>query len=179
MPGSFILFCYRFGLPGGGLPASVFSYGVVCNRNFLWVTGYKMKRLKVLDAERCVGCQLCMFACQRRMGLGGFAQAAIFPRSRGGLSRGLTVIVCRACKEPPCAEVCPTQALRRRKGGGVILLPQKCIGCGFCRDACPLQAIFWDEGENKPVICIHCGTCADYCPHNVLALVDEEAEDDF
>ena len=137
-----------------------------------------MARLKVIDAERCVGCQLCMFACQRRMGVGGFAEAAIAIRSRGGLSRGLTVIVCRACKEPPCAAVCPVDALKVRKEGGVILLSQKCIGCGHCKEACPIGAVFWNEDTNKPVICIHCGYCVQYCPHHVIALVKEENEDD-
>ena len=137
-----------------------------------------MARLKVIDAERCVGCQLCMFACQRRMGVGGFAESAIAIRSRGGLSRGLTVIVCRACKEPPCAAVCPVDALKVRKEGGVILLPQRCIGCGHCKEACPIGAVFWNEDTNKPVICIHCGYCAQYCPHHVIALVKEEIEND-
>ncbi|HDT11759.1 MAG TPA: hypothetical protein ENN58_03370 [bacterium] len=27
-------------------------------------------RLKVIDSQRCVGCQSCMFACSRRLGMG-------------------------------------------------------------------------------------------------------------
>jgi len=133
-----------------------------------------MSRLRVIDAERCVGCQICMFACHRRFGKGGLGKSAIFVRSRGGMSRGFMVVVCWACKEPPCAAVCPVDALKIRKEGGVILQPHKCIGCGNCKEACTLGAVFWNEDENKPVICIHCGYCAEYCPHGVIALVKEE-----
>ncbi len=136
-----------------------------------------MKRLKVIDQDRCVGCELCMFACQRRFGEGGFGKSTIFVHSRGGMSRGFTVVVCRACEDPPCALVCPTDALQVRKGGGVILQSHKCIGCGNCRDACTIGAVFWDEEANKPAICIHCGYCAKYCPHGVIALVEKKKLD--
>lgn len=136
-----------------------------------------MARLHVVDLERCVGCQLCMFACHRRFGGGGLGRSAIFVRSRGGMSRGFTVIVCRACEDPPCAAVCPVDALQLGKKGGVVLQPQKCIGCGNCKDACTIGAVFWDEDANKPVICIHCGYCTKYCPHGVIALLDKEQVD--
>ncbi|MEM1545135.1 MAG: 4Fe-4S binding protein [Candidatus Methanomethylicia archaeon] len=127
-------------------------------------------RLAVIDVERCVGCELCMFACSRRFGEGGLAKSAIAVRSIGGVERGFTVIVCRACPDPPCAKVCIVNALIIRKGGGVILNQYKCIGCGRCVDACPVKAIFWNSEVNKPNICVHCGYCAKYCPHEVLKL---------
>lgn len=129
-----------------------------------------INRLAVIDSERCVGCQLCMFACNRRFGDGGLAKSAIRVRSVGGIERGFVVIVCRACPDPPCASVCPTDALIRRKGGGVILNASKCIGCGNCVEACPFGAVQWDVEENKPVICVHCSYCVEFCPHGVLAM---------
>ena len=132
-------------------------------------------RLSVVDSERCVGCQLCMFACARRFGDGGLERSAILIRSIGGVERGFTVVVCRACRDPPCAAVCPEDALRVRRGGGVLLDPNRCTGCGHCRDACIIGAVFWDERANKPNICVHCGYCVSFCPHGVLALEEVAA----
>lgn len=131
-------------------------------------------RLLVEDAEKCIGCQNCMFACARRQDDMGLAQACLGVRSIGGMERGFTVVVCRACADPPCAKVCPTGALTPRDSGGVHLDMDKCIGCGYCRDACLIGAIFWDSEINKPMICIHCGYCVKFCPHGVLKLVKEE-----
>jgi carbon-monoxide dehydrogenase iron sulfur subunit len=128
------------------------------------------KRLAVVDAERCVGCQACMFACARRVGEGGLAASCIGVHSAGGVRRGYVVVVCRACDDPPCARVCPTDALPARAGGGVRLKPDLCIGCGNCVEACPFGAIFWHEHDDKPQMCVYCGYCAPYCPYDVLAV---------
>jgi carbon-monoxide dehydrogenase iron sulfur subunit len=127
-------------------------------------------RLNVIDTERCVGCQCCMFACSRVHGDAGLEKSCIGVKSIGGVQRGFTVVTCRACPNPPCAKVCPEDALTVRKDGGVLLNPDKCIGCGFCRDACIIGAIFWNDEANKPTICVHCGYCARYCPYGVLGL---------
>jgi len=133
-------------------------------------------RLAVLETERCVGCQSCMFACSRRQEVAGLTKSCIGVRSIGGMERGFTVIVCRACDNPPCARVCPTDALLLREGGGVRLDMKKCIGCGHCREACLIGAIHWDDTTNKPMICIHCGYCVEFCSHSVLGMRKKEVK---
>lgn len=128
-----------------------------------------MMRVTIVDAERCVGCQSCMFACARRHGRGGLLNSAILIRSAGGMERGFKVIVCRACPDPPCAKVCPTHALVPRKDGGITLHADECIGCGNCVDECIFNAIFWNPEKNKPVVCMYCGYCTEFCPHDVIA----------
>ncbi|MCL0053070.1 4Fe-4S binding protein [Dehalococcoidales bacterium] len=132
-------------------------------------------RLSVVDTDRCVGCQSCMFACARRQGEAGVARTCIEVRSIGGMERGFVVIVCRACDEPPCAKVCPTQALKP-ENDGVRLNITQCTGCGHCRDACPIGSIFWDDEINKPMICFHCGYCTKFCPHGVLKLQKKKGD---
>ena len=78
-------------------------------------------RLAVVDIERCVDCQSCMFACARRQNEAGLSSSCIGVKSVGGMERGFIVVVCRACDDPPCLKVCPTDALKPKKGGGVLL----------------------------------------------------------
>ena len=134
--------------------------------------------LDVVDIDRCVGCQVCMFACTRRQNIAGLSKSCIHVRSLGGMERGFAVITCRACPDPPCAKACPTGALKVRPDGGVLLDPITCDGCGACRKACIIGAVFWDDVANRPNICIHCGYCVKHCPHGVLELAKgKEAAD--
>jgi carbon-monoxide dehydrogenase iron sulfur subunit len=115
-----------------------------------------------------------MFACTRRLGWGGLEKSFIHVHSAGGMRKGFVVIVCRACIDPPCARVCPTDALISRPGGGVSFKSALCIGCENCVEACPFGAVLWDSEQNKPQICVYCGYCASYCPYDVLALEELE-----
>ncbi len=133
-------------------------------------------RLTVVDTERCVGCQSCMFACSRRTNKIGFSGSCINVRSDGGVKNGFIVVVCKTCEDPPCAKVCPHDALVLSKKGGIRLKKSLCNGCGNCREACIIGAVQWNEEDNKPAICIQCGSCEEFCPHGVLSL--ENGDDD-
>jgi Fe-S-cluster-containing dehydrogenase component len=98
-------------------------------------------------------------------------KSAIRVRTTGGLTSSFVSIVCLACTdERACAEACPTGALKPRKGGGVLLEPDKCIGCRKCIDACIVGAVGFDEDLKVPIICKHCGICAQFCPHECLTM---------
>jgi len=101
-------------------------------------------------------------------------KSAIKVRTTGGMSSQFIAIVCLGCLEPACMEVCPSQALERRQGGGVMLKPEKCIGCRLCETNCSMRAVNFDEETSKPIICRHCGTCARFCPHDCLQMMEAE-----
>jgi len=128
-------------------------------------------KLSIIDSNLCVGCQSCMFACSRQSGNASLNNSSILIKSRGGIETGFLVVVCCSCDNPPCARVCPTGALTPKKGGGVKLDQDICNGCGFCRDNCIINAVFWDTEKLKPEICKQCGYCVSFCPHGVIELI--------
>jgi len=134
----------------------------------------KRRRLKVAHPERCIGCLSCMFACRRiNTGRASLDRSAIKIKTQGGLEGDFAVVVCHACKDPPCVAACPTGALEQKKDGRVVFHRDLCEGCGACADACLIRAISLDS-EKKAVKCKHCGACVAFCPHGVLELEEVE-----
>ena len=133
------------------------------------------KVLRALEMSKCLGCFTCMNVCatvnHKNHSL---VKSAIKVRTIGGMSSGFIAIVCLGCREPACMEVCPSDALTKREGGGVLLHPEKCIGCRRCEKICIMRAVNFDEEEKKPIICKHCGVCARFCPHGCLQMVEAE-----
>ena len=136
------------------------------------------KIIKANEMNKCIGCFTCMRICAgaNRKNFS-IRKSCIRVRTSGGLSGRFIAVVCHACIEPHCAEVCPSTALTPRKGGGVTLEPQKCIGCRRCEGACMAQAIGYDEDTRKPIVCHHCGLCSRYCPHGCLTMQEVSVND--
>lgn len=132
------------------------------------------KVLRAVGMNKCIGCFTCMFTCAGvNQNNHSVAKSAIHVKTTGGMQSKFMSIVCLACTdERACQSVCPSGALSARKGGGVLLNPELCIGCKKCVQACIVSAVHYDEHKNKPIICKHCGVCAKFCPHECLVMTE-------
>jgi len=135
------------------------------------------KILQPKEMRKCLGCFSCMNICSViNHSNHSLIKSAIKVRTSGGMEGSFIAIVCIGCNEPACMEVCPSHALEKRTGGGVILKQERCIGCRQCSDACIVHAVNFDEEVKKPIICKHCGVCTRYCPHDCLVMVESKEE---
>lgn len=97
-----------------------------------------------VDLRRCVGCQTCTAACKQKNATPPGVQwrrvldveSGEFPDVR----RSFMPVACMHCDQPPCEEVCPTTATRKRADGLVEIRYDLCIGCANCIMACPYEA---------------------------------------
>ncbi len=132
---------------------------------------------KVLRADgmkRCLGCFTCMLTCAiTNRKSHSISDSAIRVKSFGGLTGEFVANKCYACTgSRACMEACPSGALSKRPGGGVLLDKTKCIGCRKCESACIVSAVFFNDDDKTPIICRHCGVCVKFCPHQCLTMED-------
>jgi len=111
----------------------------------------------VRDYLRCSGCRKCEIACSL------FHENRIWPEASRirvfMLVPGAEVPhFCFQCRDYPCVESCPVDALSIDKDNGAVLVDkEKCNGCGLCIDACPGRVPHLHPNEKYVVICDLCG----------------------
>ncbi len=131
-----------------------------------------MAKILTVDATKCTGCGTCELACSLK-NAGEFNPA----RSRIQVLSLDTdfaqmPIFCMQCYRPPCAEICPVEAITRDKTTGIVRVNGAlCTGCRMCEDACPFGVIVFSEAEQKAVKCELCDgdpQCVQFCPTQAL-----------
>jgi phenylacetyl-CoA:acceptor oxidoreductase subunit 1 len=100
----------------------------------------------VADLRRCVGCQTCTAACKHANATPpGVQWRRVLDMEVGeypDVKRAFVPVGCQHCDDPPCMDVCPTTATKKRDDGIVTIDYDLCIGCAYCSVACPYQARF-------------------------------------
>ncbi len=98
----------------------------------------------MVDLKKCVGCQTCTIACKLDNGtppnvfwrLVRDVEVGSYPNVR----RFFLPLQCMHCANPPCMDVCPTTATKKRDDGIVYIDYSLCVGCAYCIQACPYEA---------------------------------------
>lgn len=151
-----------------------------------------MNRLITVDTSKCIACKTCELECAVAHSESGELFGAIFekpgPKKRIFVEKAgeLTFpLQCRHCEDPPCVNVCPTQALQKPSEEDPVLIDEeKCIGCKYCLIACPFGVIVFHSYNNKIIKCDLCTdvadsnndlpTCVKSCPTKALDFVPSE-----
>jgi Fe-S-cluster-containing dehydrogenase component len=127
-----------------------------------------VKRFISFDPNACVGCHSCEVACKQfhKLPVGVFRikiekkieKTALTAFDKKGLAMKFRARLCTQCDDAPCISACSVSALVRGVFGVVVLVKEKCNGCGACIDACPLQAMWLNPKTNTIE---KCNTCVD------------------
>jgi Fe-S-cluster-containing dehydrogenase component/formate-dependent nitrite reductase membrane component NrfD len=130
-----------------------------------------------IDLRKCIGCHACTIACkaEHQIPVGvnrcwvKTVEKGTFPDTR----RFFFPVLCNQCDEAPCARICPTNALFKRRDGIVDLHGDSCIGCRACMVACPYDQLFIDPNTHTAEKCNFCANrvenellpaCVSVCP---------------
>ena len=161
----------------------------------------------LVDLRKCIGCGSCVRACSAENDVpAGYFRTWV---ERYQISRTGEVIVdspnggkdgfepmvtgqdigkafffpklCCHCTNTPCVQLCPVGASYRTKDGVVLVDDQRCVGCGYCVQACPYGSRFIHpvtHTASKCTLCYHRITrglkqaCVQACPMGARKLGD-------
>jgi tetrathionate reductase subunit B len=159
----------------------------------------------VIDLRRCVGCFACQVACKaehetplgvwriwvKTIQKGTYPEMATLSlpwdclyceRPEEARYPRMSVLflpwLCNHCDRPICNTVCPVGAAYKRKEDGIVMIdPHRCIGCNYCRAACPYNVRFPNPITGmiqKCDFCVHrvdsglLPACVEACPTNAM-----------
>jgi Fe-S-cluster-containing dehydrogenase component len=95
--------------------------------------------------------------------------------------------LCNHCEQTPCTQVCPVGASYRTHDGVVLVDAERCIGCGYCVQACPYGSRFIDPRTRTASKCTWCyhritkglkPVCVEVCPVGARLIGNMQDPDD-
>lgn len=167
----------------------------------------------LVDISRCIGCGSCVRACEienkvpphrfrtwveRYMvsrtghvevdspngGRDGFVPLV----TGNDITKGFFVPkLCNHCTFTPCVQLCPVGASYRTRDGIVLVDEKRCIGCGYCVQACPYGSRFIHPKTHIATKCTFCyhritkgklPACVQSCPKKARTFGDRKRRND-
>ncbi len=160
-----------------------------------------------VDTTKCIGCCACMRACRAEndvpdgyyrtwierytIDANGEVRVDTVKDEKLGFqdleAEGETVKaffvpkICNHCEKSVCNQVCPVGAAYRTPDGAVLVDAKRCIGCGYCVQACPYGSRFINpvtHMADKCTLCYHRVTkgllpaCVQACPKSARVFGD-------
>ena len=113
----------------------------------------------LVNTNKCTSeCTACVTACNKEHGLDGKNRPKtdaqwirkVELRDRQSGRKTSLPVMCQHCEDPPCVDVCPTNASFKRADGIVLVNKHTCIGCRYCMMACPYKARSFIHEETTP-----------------------------
>lgn len=140
----------------------------------------------LVDLRRCTGCHACSVACktEHHVPLGGFRIRTRYLERPDRPTLAFLPLLCMHCRDAPCIEACPNNAMVREADGRVVVDKTECLADGACIKSCPYGAIYVDPQEHVADKCDLCRdrtdvglepACVNACPTDTLKFVDLEA----
>ncbi len=130
-----------------------------------------------VDPSRCIGCNACVQACGECDTHKGYSMIQLDVIDRAA-SPQIAPLVCMHCESPTCAEVCPSDAIKRSEDGVVQSARKpRCIACNNCVLACPFGIPKMQTEMHLMMKCDMCydrssvgkkPMCASVCPSQAL-----------
>lgn len=143
----------------------------------------------LVDLDRCVGCHACSVSCKTEHGvpLGGFRTRVRYLPRPDRPTFSFLPLLCMHCRDAPCLDACPTEAIWRREDGTVLIDQERCCGNKACIAACPYGAVYIEPDEGVADKCDLCPqrtevgldpACVASCPTEALRFGDLDDPDD-
>ncbi len=184
--------------------------GATPRRPDLFTDGYdwtKHRYVYLVDIRKCIGCGSCVRACSQENNVPpahfrtwveryrvSRTGEAVIDSDNGGMDgfepsmtgKDITKAfffpkLCCHCTHTPCVQLCPVCASYRTVDGVVLVDETRCIGCGYCVQACPYGSRFIHpvtHTASKCTLCYHRITrglttaCVQACPVEARMLGD-------
>ena len=114
-----------------------------------------------VDADRCIGCQACVVACQSENNVP-INTEEIYNQRRSiqwirierywegefpNVKARFIPVLCQHCADAPCEPVCPVFATYHNSEGLNVQVYNRCIGTRFCANNCPYHVRFFNFWE--------------------------------